>query len=94
MPAPEFPEFQARLDAGVCPVPDCRRKVPFGRLACVAHWSALPIPLRRLISHSWAARQADPLNREAVGEHEHWRTESFRFWATGSWRHVAESGAA
>ena len=92
--APEFPDVQARLSDGACPVPDCPRKVPFGRLACVAHWYALPIQLRRLISRSWQARQADPRNREAVEEHEHWRGEAFRFWSTGKWRHPVQGGVA
>jgi hypothetical protein len=29
-----------------CPAPDCTKRVPFDQLACLAHWFAIPKPLR------------------------------------------------
>lgn len=37
-----------------CPANGCDKEVPFEVLACKAHWFALPVPLRKRISQSWA----------------------------------------
>jgi len=53
----------------------CRKPVPYGRLACTAHWKMLPTPLRLAIistygGREWKAyaenvRQADKLWQDA-----------------------------
>jgi hypothetical protein len=36
-----------------CPVPNCPREVPRGKLLCLVHWIATPVPLQRDVLISW-----------------------------------------
>ncbi|HEY0624645.1 hypothetical protein [Sphingomonas sp.] len=37
----------------MCDAPNCRERIPRGKLMCRAHWFRLPAPLRRAISDAW-----------------------------------------
>ena len=36
-----------------CPGPECIREIPYDRLACSMHWSALPQAIRIAIYRAW-----------------------------------------
>ena len=36
-----------------CPVPNCSHEVPRGRLLCLKHWCAVPVPLQRQVLITW-----------------------------------------
>lgn len=41
-----------------CPVPSCTHEVGRGKLLCLRHWLAVPVPLQRQVNSTWRDFQA------------------------------------
>lgn len=41
-----------------CPIPNCTHEAAQGRLLCLRHWLAVPVPLQRQVNSTWRDFQA------------------------------------
>lgn len=63
-----------------CPAPGCSARLPGYLLACRAHWSQLPPPLRTAIGRAWVRRRRRPTDPDAVGAHLDLVVEAMEVW--------------
>ncbi len=63
-----------------CAHPTCTAQVPYGVLACRAHWFALPMAVRNRVGWTWRRWRGDLAHVAALEEYEAAVAEAVTAW--------------
>lgn len=64
------------MEPHTCPVPGCKKQVPYEQLACRSHWYALPLDLRNRVWRAYRGR-SDEDHLMVVAEAIEWLAQRY-----------------